>query len=46
MTVDRTKATNRSVVNGKVVYFCGAGCKRKFDANPLATPAAEGGHHH
>ncbi len=32
MTVDRFKTQHRSVVDGKTFYFCGAGCKRKFDA--------------
>lgn len=36
MTVDRFKTPHRSVVNGKTVYFCGAGCKRKFEADPDA----------
>jgi YHS domain-containing protein len=31
MTVDRFKTPHRSVVDGKTFYFCGAGCKRKFD---------------
>jgi uncharacterized protein len=32
MTVDRHKTPHRSVVDGRTVYFCGAGCKAKFDA--------------
>jgi uncharacterized protein len=54
MTVDRLKTPHRSIVNGKTVYFCGAGCKRKFDADPdayldphrrEALPMAHAGHH-
>jgi uncharacterized protein len=32
MTVDRHKTAHRSIVDGRTVYFCGAGCKAKFDA--------------
>jgi YHS domain-containing protein len=32
MTVDRRKTSHRSVVDGRTLYFCGAGCKAKFDA--------------
>jgi len=32
MTVDRHKTPHRSVVGGRTVYFCGAGCKAKFDS--------------
>jgi uncharacterized protein len=32
MTVDRRKTPHHSVVDGRMVYFCGAGCKAKFDA--------------
>jgi YHS domain-containing protein len=35
MTVDR-KTQFRSVVDGHTVYFCGPGCKSKFDADPDA----------
>ncbi|MFY9579457.1 MAG: permease [Gaiellaceae bacterium] len=54
MRVDRHKTPHRSVVGGLTVYFCGAGCKAKFDADPdayldpsrrEAVPAL-GGHHH
>ena len=54
MTVDRFKTAHRSVVNGKTVYFCGAGCKAKFDADPdgyldplkrQALPLAHAGRH-
>jgi uncharacterized protein len=31
MTVDRFKTPHRSVVAGRTFYFCGPGCKRKFD---------------
>jgi uncharacterized protein len=44
MTVDRSRAENFSVVDGHVVYFCGPGCKRKFDVDPVG--ATRGGHQH
>ncbi len=34
MTVDRSKTTQRSFYRGRTYYFCGAGCKRRFDENP------------
>jgi YHS domain-containing protein len=34
MEVDPQKAAGKSEHDGKVYYFCSAGCKRKFDANP------------
>ena len=34
MTVDRRKTQFRSVDGGRTVYFCGPGCKSKFDADP------------
>ena len=36
MTVDRFRTPHRSVFAGRTFYFCGAGCKRRFDANPEA----------
>jgi len=36
MTVDRSKTPHRSIVAGRTVFFCGAGCKAKFDADPDA----------
>jgi YHS domain-containing protein len=54
MTVDR-KTQFSSVVDGHTVYFCGPGCKAKFDADPDAyldparrgaAPLAHAGHHH
>jgi YHS domain-containing protein/uncharacterized membrane protein YraQ (UPF0718 family) len=44
MTVDRRRTEHVSVVDGRLVYFCGAGCKRRFDADPVG--ATRGGHHH
>ena len=55
MTVNRDTTQFRSVVDGHTVYFCGAGCKQKFDADPdayldsarrEAAPLAHAGHHH
>ena len=34
MNVDPAKAAGTSEYNGKTIYFCAPGCKRKFDANP------------
>ena len=34
MTVDRFKTQFRSEYEGQMYYFCGAGCKAKFDADP------------
>jgi YHS domain-containing protein len=34
MTVDRVATPYRSEVGGRTVYFCGAGCKRRFEADP------------
>jgi P-type Cu+ transporter len=34
MQVDPAKAAGSSEFNGKLYYFCGKGCKAKFDANP------------
>jgi uncharacterized protein len=34
MTVDRSKTQFRSEHEGQTYYFCGAGCKAKFDADP------------
>jgi uncharacterized protein len=36
MTVDRHKTKHRSEYAGGTVYFCSAGCKQSFDAEPLA----------
>jgi YHS domain-containing protein len=53
MTVDRHKTPHRSVVDGHTAFFCGAGCKAKFDADPDAylgrrgeAALAHAGHHH
>jgi uncharacterized protein len=53
MTVDRSKTPHRSVHAGHTFFFCGAGCKRRFDADPEAftlrspaTPAPAHAHHH
>jgi Cu+-exporting ATPase len=34
MMVDPAKAAGRSEYNGKTYYFCGRGCKARFDADP------------
>ena len=36
MTVDPARAAGSSVRDGKTFYFCGVGCKRKFDAQEEA----------
>jgi uncharacterized protein len=54
MTVDRGRTPHRSVVDGRTVYFCGVGCKQRFDEDPdafldparrEARPLAHAGHH-
>ena len=34
MTIDPKSSAGQSEYEGKTYYFCGLGCKRKFDANP------------
>ena len=34
MTIDPAKAAGSSDYNGQTYYFCGKGCKTKFDADP------------
>ncbi len=34
MTVAEKKAAAKSEYKGKTYYFCAAGCKKAFDANP------------
>jgi uncharacterized protein len=46
MTVDRFKTPHRSVAGGRTYYFCGAGCKRRFDDDPAGATAVRGGDHH
>ena len=46
MQVDDKAAAGSSVFEGGIYYFCSAGCKKKFDANPSAyggTSPAGGG---
>ena len=48
MTVDRVKTPHRSTVAGRTFFFCGVGCKSRFDAAPEAylagvTPRAGAG---
>jgi YHS domain-containing protein len=35
MQIDEAKAVGKSEYGGKTYYFCAAGCKKKFDENPL-----------
>ncbi len=35
MTVDPAKAAGQTERDGKTYYFCSAGCKKKFDADPI-----------
>ncbi len=34
MQVDPKNAAGQNEYNGTTYYFCSAGCKKKFDANP------------
>ena len=34
--VDERTAKNTSVFDGRDYYFCSAGCKKKFDADPAS----------
>jgi P-type Cu+ transporter len=36
MTVDPARAAGKSEWGGQTIYFCSAGCKRRFDENPAA----------
>ena len=48
MQVDERAAKNSTVFDGKTYFFCSAGCKGKFEANPssfLNKPAASGAGH-
>ena len=36
MSVDPKKAAAVSEYQGRTLYFCAPGCKRKFDANPAS----------
>jgi uncharacterized protein len=45
MTVDRHKTPHRSTQNGATVYFCGAGCKARFDEDPEQYTATHPGRH-
>ena len=42
MTVDPATAKHLSTHDGQTFYFCGAGCKAKFDAAPATYPGAVG----
>jgi uncharacterized membrane protein YraQ (UPF0718 family)/YHS domain-containing protein len=55
MTVDRSKTPYRSQYHGRTAYFCSAGCKASFDADPEryldpagreAAALAHAGHEH
>ncbi len=43
MTVDEKKAAAKSEYKGKTYYFCAAGCKKSFDANPEKFLKGSGG---
>ena len=34
MTIDSATAAGSSTYQGATYYFCSAGCKKQFDANP------------
>lgn len=34
MTIDEAEAVATSEHEGRVVYFCSVGCKRRFDESP------------
>ncbi len=36
MDVEPAHAAGKSEYKGKTYYFCSAGCKEKFDGNPVA----------
>jgi Cu+-exporting ATPase len=42
MKVDPAKPAGTSVRDGRTYYFCSLGCKRKFDAGPVAAKAPAG----
>lgn len=35
MKIDSSSAAGQSQYQGQTYYFCSAGCKQKFDANPV-----------
>jgi Cu+-exporting ATPase len=39
MTIDPSKAAGTSQYEGKTVYFCSGGCKKRFDADPASFAA-------
>jgi uncharacterized protein len=43
MTVDRFKTPHRSEFAGRTYFFCSAGCKTRFDADPPAYAGARSG---
>jgi Cu+-exporting ATPase len=36
MTVDVAGARHRTVHDGRTFYFCSAGCRQRFEADPAA----------
>ena len=49
MDVNPTTAAGKSEYKGQTYYFCSAGCKKSFDANPekyAGKPQEHSGHHH
>lgn len=46
MNIDAAKAAGKSEHAGQTYYFCSAGCKKKFDAEPAKFLSGGGGAHH
>ncbi len=45
MQIQKEQAAGQSTHDGQTYYFCSAGCKKKFDANPQQyTHKADGQH--
>jgi Cu+-exporting ATPase len=34
MTIDSASATEKATYQGQTFYFCSAGCRQQFEANP------------
>lgn len=44
MDVDEKTAKYKTIYNGKYYYFCAAGCKKAFEADPKKYLAGGGNH--